>query len=129
MSIYKSYQFVDKDPIIDYLRTVIADYDKSLKQLSLDSGVNQNTIAKWLYGETKRPQAASLNAVLRSCFYKLSITKLEAPDIIYPTAYQPKANKPPPPRQPEAKSTTEADNAIIRMRVARMSRSAKRKSK
>jgi transcriptional regulator with XRE-family HTH domain len=129
MAIYKSYQFVDKDPIIDYLRTVIADYDKSLKQLSLDSGVNQQTIMKWLYGETKRPQAASLNAVLRSCFYKLSITKLDAPDIIYPTAYQPQANKPPPPRQPEAKSTTEVEDALLRMRIARMSKSNKRRTK
>ena len=111
---YKTYSFIDKDPIIDYVRTAIADYDKSLKHLSNESGVSTVTIRNWLYGTTKRPQAASLNAVLRSCFYKLSIVKLSAPDVIYPTTYKPESISP---------------NTLIKIRQMRLKIQAKRKTK
>jgi transcriptional regulator with XRE-family HTH domain len=88
---YKSYNFVDKDPIIDYIRTVIRDSGMKLKNISLESGVSYYTINSWLYGKTKRPQAASINAVLRACNYQLSITTLGAPSIIRPTPYEPQA--------------------------------------
>jgi transcriptional regulator with XRE-family HTH domain len=93
-STYKSYSFIDKDPIIDYIRTIIQDGDLSMKEITESSGVSQNTIHNWLYGATKRPQAASLNAVLRVLQYQLSIAKLGTPMMIIPTAIEPVANKP-----------------------------------
>jgi transcriptional regulator with XRE-family HTH domain len=91
---YKSYSFKDKDPIIDYLRTIISDSKKSNKVIADESGVSANTIRKWLYGDTRRPQAASINAVLRALSYKLNISPIGAPMLIIPTAIEPKAVDP-----------------------------------
>ena len=90
---YTSYSFVDKDPIIDYVRTVIQDSKMEIKEIAEKSGVNYHTISKWLYGETKRPLAASLNAVLRACQYKLSINSINEPEMIVPTPINPKSKQ------------------------------------
>lgn len=123
---YHSYNFIDKDPIIDYIRTVINEYGKTLKALSEESGVSATTISNWLYGDTKRPQAAPLNAVLRACNYKLNITKLDVPELIYPTAYQPKPDKPPKPYKPTSIKPTEGvTRAMGNMRYFRKAKTAK----
>lgn len=83
--IYKSYSFVDKDPMIDYIRTIIYESGTSLTKISDDSGVNANTISKWLYGETKQPRAASINAVLRALGYKLEVVTFSYTTTIKPT--------------------------------------------
>lgn len=85
--IYKSYSFLDKDPMIDYVRTVIRDSGETLKQIGEDSGVNPQTISKWLYGDTKRPQAASINAVLRALGYRLEIVPKSYVATIKPIGY------------------------------------------
>jgi transcriptional regulator with XRE-family HTH domain len=96
---YRSYSFVDKDPIIDYIRTIIAEGSLTMREISDASGVSIATISNWLYGKTKRPQAASLNAVLRVLQYQLSIVKLGSPMMITPTPFVPKANEPEVPRR------------------------------
>lgn len=85
MTVYKSYVFQDKDPMIDYIRTIIAESKVTLTKISQDSGVSHNTIAKWLYGDTKRPQAASINAVLRALGYKLEVVTYSFTPVIKPT--------------------------------------------
>jgi transcriptional regulator with XRE-family HTH domain len=82
---YKSYSFVDKDPMIDYIRTIIHESGETLTKISEDSGVNANTISKWLYGETRQPRAASINAVLRALGYKLEVVTFSYKTIIKPT--------------------------------------------
>jgi len=82
---YKSYSFVDKDPMIDYIRTIINDSGETLKKISEDSGVGTHTISKWLYGETKQPRAASINAVLRALGYKLEVVTFSYKQVIKPT--------------------------------------------
>lgn len=82
---YKSYTFTDKDPMIDTIRTVIQDSGETLKKISEDSGVNAQTISKWLYGETKQPRAASVNAVLRALGYKLEVVAYSYTSVIKPT--------------------------------------------
>lgn len=91
---YSTYNFVDKDPIIDYMRTLIHESGRSLKSIADESNVNQNTISNWLYGKTRRPQAAPFNAVLRSLNYKLSIATIESVEIIVPTPIEPVAVAP-----------------------------------
>lgn len=83
--IYKTYSFTDKDPMIDTIRTVIADSGETLKKISENSGVSAQTISAWLYGETKRPQAASMNAVLRALGYKLQVVHGSYVGTIKPT--------------------------------------------
>jgi transcriptional regulator with XRE-family HTH domain len=83
--VYKSYSFTDKDPMIDYIRTIIQESHMTLTKISNDSGVSHGTIAKWLYGDTKRPQAASMNAVLRAMGYKLEVVAFSHQVTIKPT--------------------------------------------
>jgi transcriptional regulator with XRE-family HTH domain len=82
---YKSYSFVDKDPMIDYIRTIIHESGETLTKISENSGVGQQTISKWLYGETMQPRAASINAVLRALGYKLEIVTFKYTQVIKPT--------------------------------------------
>jgi transcriptional regulator with XRE-family HTH domain len=82
---YKSYNFVDKDPMIDQVRTIIIDSHNTYKQIAELSGVNEGTIRNWLDGAVKRPQAATLNAVLRALGYKLTIRLIAETETIAPT--------------------------------------------
>lgn len=72
---YKSYNFVDKDPIIDEIRAIIKQENSTYEYIHIMSGVSTNTLTKWFDGSTKRPQAATVNAVLRALGYKLTITR------------------------------------------------------
>lgn len=82
---YKSYAFTDKDPMIDVIRTIIHDSGETLTKIAEDSGVNPNTISRWLYGDTKRPQAVCMNAVLRALGYKLEVVNYNFVSIVKPT--------------------------------------------
>ena len=68
---YKSYSFIDKDPIIDEVRTMVNDSGANYKWIEDHSGVTSNTLHAWFNGKTKKPQAATLNAVARALGYKL----------------------------------------------------------
>ena len=84
-----SYSFHEKDPLIDYVRTAIQDSGKSLKQISDESHVGIATIYKWIYGQTKKPQAGTLQAVLLVCGYELVIAKSGTKSVIAPTKFTP----------------------------------------
>lgn len=71
--IYRSYSFVDKDPIIDEVRAVVDQSGWSHKRVEHESGVTTVTLRAWFDGKTRRPQAATVNAVLRSLGYKLGV--------------------------------------------------------
>jgi hypothetical protein len=74
---YKSYSFVDKDPMIDEIRTIYQDSGATYKWINATSGVSATTLSKWFDGSTRRPQAATMNAVLRSLGYKLGVVEFE----------------------------------------------------
>jgi hypothetical protein len=76
---YKSYNFVDKDPIIDEVRTVFQESGVNYAWLQEQSGVTIATLHNWFDGETKRPQAATINAVLRALGYKLGVVPHSVP--------------------------------------------------
>lgn len=79
---YKSYSFVDKDPIIDEVRTVFQGAQVSKRWVEEHSGVTSTTLHAWFDGKTRRPQAATINAVLRALGKKLGVVDLEARDIV-----------------------------------------------
>jgi transcriptional regulator with XRE-family HTH domain len=88
---YKSYNFVDKDPIIDEIRTVYQQSGVNYKWLEDNSGVTAQTLSNWFTGKTKKPQAATINAVLRSLGYKLGIVEFGRKQVhVVPTMEQPK---------------------------------------
>lgn len=68
---YKSYSFTEKDPIIDEIRTMVGDSGASYKWIEDMSGVTQTTLYNWFGGKTRKPQAATINAVARALGYKL----------------------------------------------------------
>jgi hypothetical protein len=85
---YKSYNFVTKDPIIDQIRTVIEDSGQTFSWIEQESGVTSHTLRNWLYGTTKKPQAATINAVLRCLGKKLIIADINAIENVSPTPYR-----------------------------------------
>lgn len=87
---YKSYNFVDKDPIIDEIRTVFDEAGVTYSWVERESGVTTVTLANWFGGKTKRPQAATINAVLRALGYKLGVVPHGIPVQFRPEAEQPK---------------------------------------
>jgi hypothetical protein len=88
---YKSYNFIDKDPIIDEIRTIYDASGVNYKWITDSSGVTAQTLMNWFSGRTKRPQAATINAVLRCLGYKLGVQAMGAPVVITPAMPQPVA--------------------------------------
>ena len=79
---YKSYSFTEKDPIIDEVRTVFQDAGVTKQWVEEQSGVTKQTLRNWFDGATRRPQAATVNAVLRALGKKLGIVDLEAASVV-----------------------------------------------
>ena len=71
--VYKSYNFIDKDPMISEVRGVFDASGRTYQSIEDDSGVTSNTLRNWFFGKTRKPQAATVNAVLRSMGFKLGI--------------------------------------------------------
>jgi hypothetical protein len=64
---YKTYLFQNKDPVIDEVRTVVADSGLSQADIESESRVRASTMSAWFRGKTRRPQNATIEAVLRAC--------------------------------------------------------------
>jgi transcriptional regulator with XRE-family HTH domain len=75
---YKSYNFQDKDPIIDEIRTIFQAAHVTKQWVEDESGVTSTTLHAWFDGKTRRPQAATINAVARALGYKLGFVPYEA---------------------------------------------------
>jgi hypothetical protein len=86
---YKSYNFVDKDPIIDEIRTIVRDYGGTYRDIHEHSGVSTATLTAWFSGPTRKPQAATINAVVRSMGWKLGLMKIDAAPQVQPTPAPP----------------------------------------
>ena len=61
--LYRTYSFLDKDPIIDIMRTLAQDANRSYSEISDESGVSQSTLYNWFLGRTRRPQFCTVAAV------------------------------------------------------------------
>jgi hypothetical protein len=70
--ILRPYNFVDKDPVIDEVRTVVTDEGliKRLRIVADLASLSYSTIDGWFNGDTKRPQNASIMAVMLSLGYQ-----------------------------------------------------------
>jgi transcriptional regulator with XRE-family HTH domain len=73
--LYRSYNFVDKDPIIDELRNIQKREGLSYNEIKWLSGVSTTTLYNWFEGSTKRPQNASIEAFARSLGYRRKFEK------------------------------------------------------
>lgn len=70
ISPYRNYSFVDKDPIIDFTRTAVAKSKKTYTAIHNGCNVSTSTLTNWFHGKTRRPQFASIAAVLIECGVK-----------------------------------------------------------
>jgi DNA-binding phage protein len=75
LSPYRTYSFVDKDPVIDKIRTVVEDSQESYKEIHESSGVSVTTLYNWFHGKTRRPQFATVNAVALALNHELRLMK------------------------------------------------------
>ena len=73
LSPYRTYVFVDKDPIIDKIRTVVEDSNESYNAIHAASGVSTTTLYNWFHGKTRRPQFATVNAVALALNHELRL--------------------------------------------------------
>lgn len=77
ITVYRTYRFIDKDPIIDKARTVLQDEKliSRLNDVAQLSGVSRTTLDNWFNGDTKRPQFATVAAVATSIGYEVGFSK------------------------------------------------------
>lgn len=59
---YKAYPFLDKDPVIDLLRTVKRDTEMKDSEIHEAGGPAIATLRGWFDGKTRRPQFATVAA-------------------------------------------------------------------
>jgi len=81
LQIYRSYNFINKDPAIDKMRTIVADEGVNEAQLHVLSGVSTTTFANWFRGDTKRPQHATLAAAAGALGYDWELVKKKIVDV------------------------------------------------
>lgn len=81
--VYRTYRFIDKDPVIDKMRTVLQDEGLFKKRhiVSKLSGVSSTTLANWFDGDTKRPQHATIAAVATAVGYEYEFKRARKLDI------------------------------------------------
>lgn len=69
VTIYRSYRFIDKDPVIDAVRTVVqAEHLKNSAVHSV-SGVATQTLDNWFDGPTRQPHNSTVTAVTAALGY------------------------------------------------------------
>ncbi|KYK50038.1 hypothetical protein A1D31_22260 [Bradyrhizobium liaoningense] len=75
--VYRTYNYIDKNPVIDKVRTLIQDEGliKKLPIVHEISGVSTSTLDNWFNGTTRSPQHATIAAVITSLGYKEQFVK------------------------------------------------------
>jgi DNA-binding phage protein len=74
LNLAKSYNFVEKRPVIDEMRTLID--HKSYSEISGDTGVSRGTLRNWFSGKTISPKTQTVNKVLARYGKRLGIVDL-----------------------------------------------------
>lgn len=60
----KDYRLIDKDPVIDLVRTGLQVSGRKIEDVAELAFVRPDTIKRWLFGETKRPWNITVDCVL-----------------------------------------------------------------
>jgi hypothetical protein len=83
LRIYRTYNMVDKNPVIDKVRTLVQDEGliKKLQIVHEISGVSTSTLDNWFNGTTRSPQHATIAAVVTSLGYREEFVKDKEIDI------------------------------------------------
>jgi transcriptional regulator with XRE-family HTH domain len=84
------YRFIDKDPVIDVIRTEAQRYGNlghdQLSKLAYESGVSISTLHNWFNGDTRRPQSLSTRFVLEALGVSIKYVREDGTSIRQPAA-------------------------------------------
>jgi len=61
--LHRTYRWVDKDPIIDACRSVVAETKLTYNRAHEISGIATATLTNWFEGDTRRPQNSTVTAL------------------------------------------------------------------
>jgi transcriptional regulator with XRE-family HTH domain len=61
---YTHYNFIDKDPIIDRIATIVKGMGLSYKEVALMSGMHYSTIRALFIGKTRNPQFSTVARIV-----------------------------------------------------------------
>jgi hypothetical protein len=83
LRVYRTYNYVDKNPVIDKVRSLVQDEGliKKLGVVHEISGVSTSTLDNWFNGATRSPQHATIAAVITSLGYQEEFIKKKDIDI------------------------------------------------
>ncbi len=70
---YRFYSFVGQDPIVGTVKLVMGNHSRA--HVSRQSGVSTSTLGKWMNKKTKRPQFATVAAVINSMNHELKVVR------------------------------------------------------
>jgi hypothetical protein len=70
---YKTYSFTGQDPVVEKVREAMGNH--SAGEVSRRSGVSAGTVGKWLTKKTKRPQYATIAAVVNALGHRIVIAR------------------------------------------------------
>ncbi len=76
------YRFIDKDPVIDLIRTAYHEGSFKIKDVAAKSRVHPNTISRWLYGDVKRPQNYTIMRVMEVMGYRLAYLDCDGNELV-----------------------------------------------
>jgi hypothetical protein len=82
VTVYGAYSFIDKDPVIDEVRTIIQRELGGLTSVKLAEvqelgGPKAATLKRWFFGETRRPTNPAVEAAGRALGYHRSWVKMK----------------------------------------------------
>lgn len=80
---YRTYRYIQKNPVIDKVRTVLQDEGlfKNLRVVHEISGVAVATLDNWFHGDTKNPFHSTIAAVMSSVGYEETFQKTKDIDV------------------------------------------------
>lgn len=80
----RDYRFIDKDPVVDLLRTLLEGRlpRGTINRLAADAHLSPGTIMKLFYGDTKRPQNFTVDNLLRAMGYERQLVRFETRVIV-----------------------------------------------
>lgn len=82
---YRTYRYIDKNPVIDKVRTILQDeglYTKKKRNMVHQlSGVATTTLDNWFDGDTKNPQHHTIAAVVTSLGYEETFQRVKNLDM------------------------------------------------
>jgi predicted transcriptional regulator len=74
LKLIKSYNFTDKDPIVDKMRGPIRRSRMTEKEIATDTGLHIQTVRNIFGGKTKHPRYSTVIKIMRCCGHMESFT-------------------------------------------------------